>query len=103
MVPAPTPAAAPASSELQDLIAKRNRYSKISPQTPGDVAKLKNTLDGIDKQIERLTTTGSSLSKLIAERDRLPLGDSRIAIYDDAIKKESQNVAKTEPLADFAR
>ena len=101
MAPAPTPAAAPVG-ELERLTAQRNRYSKISPQTPGDVAKLKNILDGIDEQIKRLTTTGSSLSKLIAERDRLPPGDSRIATYDDAIKKESQNVAKAEPLADFA-
>jgi len=101
MAPAPTPAAAP-TGELERLTAQRNRYSKISPQTPGDVAKLKNILDGIDKQIERLTTTGSSLSKLIAERDRLPAGDPRIATFDNAILKESQNVAKTEPLADFA-
>ena len=101
MAPAPTPAAAP-TGELERLTAQRNRYSKISPQTPGDVAKLKNILDGIDKQIERLTTTGSSLSKLIAERDRLPAGDPRIATFDNAILKESQNVAKAEPLADFA-
>ena len=99
--PTPTPAAAP-PSELQVLLDQRNKLQRISPQTPGDVAKLKNTLDGIDEQIKRLTTTGSNLSKLIAERDRLPPGDSRIATYDDAIKKESQNVAKAEPLADFA-
>ena len=101
MALAPTPATAP-TGELERLTAQRNRYSKISPQTPGDVAKLKNILDGIDKQIERLTTTGSSLSKLIAERDRLPAGDPRIATFDNAILKESQNVAKAEPLADFA-
>ena len=102
---APAPAAAPTAappSELQVLLDQRNKLQRISPQTPGDVAKLKNTLDGIDEQIKRLTTTGSNLSKLIAERDRLPPGDSRIATYDDAIKKESQNVAKAEPLADFA-
>ena len=53
MAPAPTPAAAPVG-ELERLTAQRNRYSKISPQNPGDVAKLKNILDGIDKQIEVL-------------------------------------------------
>ena len=103
--PAPTAAPAPAAappSELQVLLDQRNKLQRIRPQTPDDVARLNNTLNGIDKQIERLTTTGSSLSKLIAERDRLPPGDLRIATYDDAIKKESQNVAKAEPLADFA-
>ena len=63
MAPAPTPAAAPAG-ELERLIAQRNRYSKISPQTPGDVAKLKNILDGIDKQIEVLNRQDPDVVRL---------------------------------------
>jgi len=54
MAPAPAPAAAAPIGELERLTAQRKRYSNISPQTPGDVAKLKNILDGIDKQIEVL-------------------------------------------------
>ena len=103
MAPAPTPipTAAPAS-ELERLIAQRSKLSRIRPENPGEIATLTNTLKGIDEQIKRLTTTGSNLSKLMAERDKLLAGDPRIAIFDDAIKKESQNVAKAEPLADFA-
>jgi len=63
MAPAPTSAAAP-TGELERLIAQRNRYSKISPQTPGDVAKLKNILDGIDKQIEVLNRQDPDVVRL---------------------------------------
>jgi len=61
MAPAPTPTPA---GELERLIAQRNRYSKISPQTPGDVAKLKNILDGIDKQIEVLNRQDPDVVRL---------------------------------------
>ena len=46
----------------------------------GDVSKL----DPIEKP-----TAGSPLSRLIAERNALPLGSPARAIYDDAIKKET--------------
>jgi hypothetical protein len=46
----------------------------------GDISKL----DPIEKP-----TAGSPLSRLIAERNALPLGSPARAIYDDAIKKET--------------
>jgi len=55
--PAPAPAAAAAAApagELERLIAQRSKLSKIRPGNPGEIATLKNTLEGIDKQIEVL-------------------------------------------------
>ena len=46
---APTPA-----GELERLIAQRSKLSRMRPENPGQIATLKNTLDGIDKQIEVL-------------------------------------------------
>lgn len=51
MAPAPTPTPA---GELERLIAQRSKLSKIRPGNPGEIATLKNTLEGIDKQIEVL-------------------------------------------------
>jgi len=51
MAPAPTPTPA---GELERLIAQRSKLSRMRPGNPGEIATLKNTLDGIDKQIEVL-------------------------------------------------
>jgi hypothetical protein len=71
--------------------ATQLKLADINPSdfTPASLAEATRTgdiskLDPIEKP-----TAGSPLSRLIAERNALPLGSPARAIYDDAIRKET--------------
>jgi len=80
--------------KVEKLINDRRIFASQRPTKPGDVNRVNNTIKGIDEEIKRLTELNSPLAKLIKDRDKLPAGDPRIAIYDNAIKKESQYADK---------
>jgi len=89
--PPPTPAVAPAS-KLQDLIDQRNRVQRIRPQTPDDVARIKNTLDGIDKQIEVLNRQDPDpvrIARAIAATIAPPGTPENLAAYNKTLKEQS--------------
>ena len=92
--PAPVASAMGLESKLEKLISDRRIFASQRPTKPGDVNRVNNTIKGIDEEIKRLTELNSPLAKLIKDRDKLPAGDPRIAIYDNAIKKESQYADK---------
>lgn len=89
--PTPTPAAAPAG-ELERLIAQRSKLSRIRPENPGDIARIKNTLDGIDKQIEVLNRQDPDavrIARAIAATVA-PLGTAKnLAAYNKALGEQT--------------
>ena len=107
MAPAPTPipTAAPAS-ELERLIAQRSKLSRIRPENPGDIAKLKNTLEGIDKQIEvlnRQEEPAVRIARAIAATVA-PLGTAEnLAAYNKALKEQTDKSRQEEPAVRIAR
>ena len=88
------PAAAAPPSELQGLIAERNRLSAISNQTP----RVKTNIENLNKDIARLSPAAAgptTLAKLLSELAALPANDPRRADYLAMIKKETTPVAGT--------
>jgi hypothetical protein len=97
MAPAPAPVAesAPTAappSELQVLLDQRNKLQRIRPQTPDDVARLNNTLNGIDKQIEvlnRQDLDAVRVARAIAATVA-PLGTPKnLEAYNKALKEQT--------------
>ena len=97
MVPqaAPAPAAAPTAappSELQVLRDQRNQLQRIRPQTPDDVARLNNTLNGIDKQIEVLNRQDPDavrIARAIAATVAPPGTAKNLAAYNKALREQT--------------
>lgn len=89
--PAAAPTAAP-PSELQILLDQRNKLQRIRPQTPDDIARIKNTLDGIDKQIEVLNRQDPDavrIARAIAATVA-PLGTAEnLAAYNKALGEQT--------------
>ncbi len=85
--PAPTPA-----GELERLIAQRSKLSRMRPENPGQIATLKNTLDGIDKQIEvlnRQEEPAVRIARAIAATVA-PLGTpENLAAYNKALGEQT--------------
>ena len=89
---APAPAPAAPTVELAKLIHQRNRLSRLRPENSGDVARLKNTLDGIDKQIEVLNRQDPDpvrIARAIAATIAPPGTPENLAAYNKALKEQS--------------
>ena len=98
--PLPTAGAAMPPAPMNPNVAKANQYRQVAKmlENDGQLEKAmqyqKFALD-LDPQS---TSTGTALSKLIAERAMLPAGSPLIKPYDAAIEKESQFAPKAGTL-----
>ena len=87
------PPAQAAATRMNPNVAIANQYRQVAKMLEGDgqlekaMLYQKFALD-LDPQN---TSTGTALSKLIAERAALPPGSPMIPIYTSAIEKEAQN------------
>ena len=85
---------------MNSNVAKANQYRQVAKMLEGD-GQLEKAMLYQKFALEldpQSTSTGTALSKLIAERAMLPAGSPLIKAYDAAIEKESQ-FAPTAPRA----
>jgi hypothetical protein len=86
------PPAQAAAMPMNPNVAKANQYRQVAKMLEGD-GQLEKAMLYQKFALEldpQNTSTGTALSKLIAERAMLPAGSPLIKAYDAAIEKESQ-------------
>ena len=87
------PTAQAAATPMNPNVARANQYRKAAQMLnmAGQGEQAMKYEDLAYKLDPQSTSTGTALSKLIAERAALPPGSPMISIYTSAIEKEAQN------------
>ena len=87
------PPAQAAATSMNQNVARANQYRKAAQMLnmAGQGEQAMKYEDLAYKLDPQSTSTGTALSKLIAERAALPPGSPMISIYTSAIEKEAQN------------